>query len=96
MEKGATEIDKMVTVSFDCDNPNHALLLITLFDIITDRPVEGSEAMIEFTGWLLDTIGGRLSEIDQYDTHPGEHNLHSTGVKVMELYTRKSNNLSGI
>jgi hypothetical protein len=79
----------MITVSFKCKDHGHALLLQTLYDLLTVEDIESSISAIDYTGWLLDEIGARLEEIDEFDTGIEEHRLSGLALEVCELYRMK-------
>ena len=76
----------MITVSFVCENHNHAILLATLYDILTVKEVDDSILMIDNIAWLLDEIGDRLNEVDQYDTGNKKHRLQGKALEVAKVY----------
>lgn len=78
-----------MTISFSCENTNHILLLATLFDILTVANVDDSIAMIENTGWLVDEIGARLLEVDQFDIGDEQHRLKGNSLEVAKIYYPK-------
>lgn len=73
----------MITVSFNCENHNHVLLLTTLYDILTVKDLEESIAAINHVSWLIDEIGGRVNEVEQYDL-----GISSKAVEVAKIYLR--------
>ncbi|MGC1379319.1 MAG: hypothetical protein WA821_24015 [Anaerolineales bacterium] len=86
----------MITVSFDCENHNHAILLATLYDIITNQAIDDSILMIENTSWLVDEIGDRLNEVDQYDLDGDQkHRLEGRVVEVAKLYSDYNKTYTG-
>lgn len=76
----------MITVSFNCENHNDVLLLTTLYDILTVEDVDDSIAMIDFSSWLIDEVGSRLNEVDQFDIGNEEHGLKGLALEVAKLY----------
>ena len=75
----------MITVSFNCENNNHVLLLTALYDILTEKDMDSSIAALDYVDWLLDEIGSRLSEIDSYD---GGDRLSGFAKMVAQIYSQ--------
>jgi hypothetical protein len=77
-----------ITVSFNCENHNDVILLTTLFDILTVKNIDDSNAMIFNTAWLVEEIGDRLIEIDEINRindDEGEHNLSGLSLMVANI-----------
>ena len=82
----------MITISFVCKESNHVLLLTALYDILTVEELDGSIAAIDFGAWLIDEIGARLYEIDQFDVGDEEHRLSGAALEVAKIYSPDEKN----
>lgn len=82
----------MITVTFQCENHNHAILLATLFDVLTVPDIDDSILMMENTDWLLEEVCARLEEVDQWDVREGEHALKGFPLQVAEMWKSRHPN----
>lgn len=72
-----------ITISFQCENHNHVLLLTALYDLLTVESVEDSIAAQDYTDWLLDEIVHHLEEVDEFD---GGGRLEQFARQVLEIH----------